>query len=499
MRSLWRCLLLVALAASASTCGKGSPTAPTPASNSTTGSAATRVVSLGGSLTFGAVEIGKTSELTLTIGNTGTGTLSVTGITVPGGYTPNWTSGTIAPGASQQVAVRFAPLAAQSYDGLLTVHGDHTAGSNTAPLSGTGAERAPARATLTGIATEQGAGVLGGATIEIRDGPDARTWTTTDEAGRFTLAGLQPGDVTVRASKSGYTDTDQRITLAAGGVAALNFTVPKIAAPAPPAPTPVPPTPPPTTPTRRRPGRADGIRRRDPPTRQQPPPEHREAGPGEEPGDLGAGKRPQPEHGVRGGAVRARRVRRASRRDQGGAGIRRVRGRECRDGIPLRRRRRECLAGERRPPGEHRGQRHTHGRQRREVGRRGVVLHADLLLTHDWQLDEARPAGRMVDALHRFPVVAGLRPEDVRHERLRIAIVEREPARLDLHHDPVAGQEHVVRRRQREPVEQRRVGGDGLRGSRGSRGSGRGRCRPTSSTGSRPAPAARPPRRGTRR
>ena len=231
--------------------GKDSPTAPTPASNSTTGSAgsaATRVVSLGGSLTFGAVEIGKTSELTLTIGNTGTGTLSVTGITVPGGYTPNWTSGTIAPGASQQVAVRFAPLAAQSYDGLLTVHGDHTAGTNAAPLSGTGAARAPARATLTGTATEQGAGVLGGATIEIRDGPDARTWTTTDEAGRFTLAGLQPGDVTVRASKSGYTDTDQRITLAAGGVAALNFAVPKIAAPAPPGPAPLPPTPPPTTP-----------------------------------------------------------------------------------------------------------------------------------------------------------------------------------------------------------------------------------------------------------
>jgi uncharacterized protein YkwD len=257
MRSLWRFLLLVVLAASA--CGKGSPTAPTPASNSTAGAAATRVVSLGGSLNFGAVEIGKTSELTLTIGNAGTGSLSVTGITSPGGYTPSWTSGTIAPGASQQVIVRFAPLAAQSYDGLLTVHGDHTAGTNTAPLSGTGAERAPGRATLTGTATEQGAGVLGGATIEIRDGPDARTWTTTDETGRFTLAGLQPGDVTVRASKSGYTDTDRRITLAAGGVAALNFAVPKVAATAPPAPTPVPPTPPPTTPT-------------PPPTTPTPPP-----------------------------------------------------------------------------------------------------------------------------------------------------------------------------------------------------------------------------------
>ena len=252
MRILWRCLLLVALAASA--CGKSSPTAPTPASTATATTAATRVVSLGGSLNFGAVEIGKTSELTLTIGNSGTGMLSVNGVTCPGGYTPNWTSGTIAPGASQQVTVRFAPTAAQSYDGTLTVHGDHTAGTNTAPLSGSGAERAPGRATLAGTATEQGAGILSGATIEIRDGPDARTWTTTDEAGRFTLAGLQPGDVTVRASKSGYTDTDRRVTLAAGAVAALDFAVPKAAAPpttpppTTPPPTPVPPTPVPPTP-----------------------------------------------------------------------------------------------------------------------------------------------------------------------------------------------------------------------------------------------------------
>ena len=47
-------------------------------------------------------------------------------------------------------------------------------------------------------------------------------------------------------------------------------------------------------------------------------------------------------------------------------------------------------------------------------------------------------------------VVGWLRPENVRHERLRISIVQREPARLDLHHDSVPGQKHVVRRRQRE-------------------------------------------------
>jgi len=246
MRSLSRIVLLASLAASA--CDKASPSAPTPASTPTSTSAASRVIALGGSLNFGTVELGKTSELTLTVGNGGTGTLSVTGITVPGGYAVNWTSGAIAPGGSQQVTVRFAPTAAQAYDGTLTVNADHTSGTSTASLSGRGAAPAPALATITGTAAEQGAGALGGATIEIRDGPDARKWTTTDATGTFTLPGLQPGSVTVRASKSGYSDTDQRISLVAGGVVALTFTIPKAATPAPPPPpTPTPPPPAPTS------------------------------------------------------------------------------------------------------------------------------------------------------------------------------------------------------------------------------------------------------------
>lgn len=243
MRSLSRVVLLIALAASA--CDKASPSAPTPTSNS----AASRVISLGGSLNFGAVELGKTSELTLTVGNSGTGTLSVTGITVPGGYALNWTSGAIAPGGSQQVTVRFAPTAAQAYDGTLTVNADHTSGTSTAPLSGRGTAPEPALATITGTAAEPGSGPLSGATIEIRDGPDAKKTTTTDASGAFTLPELQPGSVTVRASKSGYSDTDQRISLVAGGVVALAFSVPKVAAPAPPPPPPTPPTPAPTPPT----------------------------------------------------------------------------------------------------------------------------------------------------------------------------------------------------------------------------------------------------------
>ena len=238
IRLLFRAVLLAALAAAA--CDKSNPTAPTPPAQP-----ATRVVSLGGSLVFGAVEVGKTAESTLTIGNGGTAALSVSGITVPDGYTVNWTNGAIAPGASQQVVVRFAPKAAQNYDGTLTVSGDHTAGANTAALSGTGT--APALAALAGTVSEQGAGTLGGATVEIRDGPDARTWTTTGADGRFSLTGLQPGGVTVRASKNGYADTEQRVTLAAGGQASLAFSMPRIAAP-PQAPTPEPPSTPPPPP-----------------------------------------------------------------------------------------------------------------------------------------------------------------------------------------------------------------------------------------------------------
>ena len=233
-------MLFAALAASA--CEKAGPTSPTPSPTSTSASTAARVISLGGSLAFGAVEAGKTSESTLVIGNGGTGTLSVTGIAVPDGYSLSWSSGSIAPGGSQQVTVRFAPTAARSYDGTLVVNGDHTSGTNTAPLSGTGI--APVLATIAGTVSEQGSGRLDGATVEIRDGPDARKTTTTDTDGRFSLSGLQPGSVTVRAWKNGYSDADQRATLVAGAVVTLTFTMPRIAAP----PTPPPPSTPPSTP-----------------------------------------------------------------------------------------------------------------------------------------------------------------------------------------------------------------------------------------------------------
>jgi len=98
----------------------------------------TRVMVLTGSLAFGSVQVGATATAQLTITNSGNTTLTVTGIAVPSGYAANWTSGTIAPGASRYVTVTFAPAAAQTYNGTLVVNADQTGGTNTIAISGTG-------------------------------------------------------------------------------------------------------------------------------------------------------------------------------------------------------------------------------------------------------------------------------------------------------------------------------------------------------------------------
>src|SRR5262249_35528838 len=47
--------------------------------------------------------------------------------------------------------------------------------------------------------------------------------------------------------------------------------------------------------------------------------------------------------------------------------------------------------------------------------------------------------------LRRLLIVRGLRFEDVAHEFLRVAVIEREPSALDLHHDAVTFLEYVIR------------------------------------------------------
>src|SRR5215213_2529228 len=87
------------------------------------------------------------------------------------------------------------------------------------------------------------------------------------------------------------------------------------------------------------------------------------------------------------------------------------------------------------------------------------AINASLILSNQRQLDETR----VVDPLCCFLVVLGPRPEDALHECLRVAIVKWEPARLDLHHDAVTRQEHVIRCRQFETIFQRLIGCDRFR------------------------------------
>ena len=63
----------------------------------------------------------------------------------------------------------------------------------------------------------------------------------------------------------------------------------------------------------------------------------------------------------------------------------------------------------------------------------------------------------MEDRLGRRFIVLRLGLEDIRHKGLRIAVIEREPARLDLHHDAMTRQERVVGGRERETIALRRV------------------------------------------
>jgi hypothetical protein len=134
-RYSWLCLLAIL----AVKCGGDSDSPATPTAPSTT---PTRVINLSGNLTFGDVLVGGVKEAALTIGNSGTAPLSVSGLTVTGGLadhsSASWTTGQIAAGGAQTVVIRFAPRAAGAYTGTVIVNGDQTSGTNTIPISGSG-------------------------------------------------------------------------------------------------------------------------------------------------------------------------------------------------------------------------------------------------------------------------------------------------------------------------------------------------------------------------
>jgi len=127
--------LIIAGVLLVSACGSDSNPTPQPSTTQT------KIIGLVGNLAFGSVAVGsRSAPALLTISNSGTSTLTVTGMLVPGGaYTANWTSGTIPPGGSQPVSIVFAPTAAGSFTGSLIVNGDQTSGTNSIAISGVAA------------------------------------------------------------------------------------------------------------------------------------------------------------------------------------------------------------------------------------------------------------------------------------------------------------------------------------------------------------------------
>lgn len=124
--------------------GSSSPSSPSTPSPPPPTPVVTRIISLPNEPAFCVVEVGGSVQLGLGIENTGTAPLTVTGITFSAHETVFTVSptfpfpNTIAPGMAVYPRLQFAPASAQSYTGVLTVHGNQTSGNNTLNYSGVG-------------------------------------------------------------------------------------------------------------------------------------------------------------------------------------------------------------------------------------------------------------------------------------------------------------------------------------------------------------------------
>jgi hypothetical protein len=188
---------MVLLVAATACSKKDSPTAPTQGA----------AIALSGNMNFGNVSVGSTFSSTLTIANSGASPLTITSITYPAGFSGNFASGTIAAGGSQAVTVTFAPTAAQTYSGNITVAGNQASGTNTIAVSGTAL--GPQTFTLSGFVTESApttSTLLVGARVTIIDGANQGKTATTGADGRYSITGVSNGGYTVTVTLSGYRD-----------------------------------------------------------------------------------------------------------------------------------------------------------------------------------------------------------------------------------------------------------------------------------------------------
>jgi|GEM_PF-5469241 len=95
-------------------------------------------IEIQGDLDFGDVYISKSVSRTIEVVNLFNEPLVVTGISLPDGFSANWTSGTVAANSSQSISVRFDPEGEKEYRGNLTIINNLDQNSNTAEVKGVG-------------------------------------------------------------------------------------------------------------------------------------------------------------------------------------------------------------------------------------------------------------------------------------------------------------------------------------------------------------------------
>ena len=122
-------------------CGKGGGSPTTPSEPALP----IRVIVVSGDLSFGDVELGASAERTMRIANSGDSAMTVTSLSVTNGdaLTASWLTGVIAPGAAQDVVVRFTPTTTATVSGSIRVNADHTAGNNQIGFTGRGVRSGP--------------------------------------------------------------------------------------------------------------------------------------------------------------------------------------------------------------------------------------------------------------------------------------------------------------------------------------------------------------------
>ena len=95
-------------------------------------------IDVSGNLAFGSVKQNANLTKTLTISNTSNSPLVVSSLTIPDGFTADWTSGEVSVQKDQKVTITFAPSEVKTYTGTIKVISNAEGGFDEIAVSGTG-------------------------------------------------------------------------------------------------------------------------------------------------------------------------------------------------------------------------------------------------------------------------------------------------------------------------------------------------------------------------